>query len=149
MPENQHIEYKQSWHDDHLKWVCGFANACFLAGYIDSWGRGTLKIINACKEYDLPEPLIREKDGGLMVTLNKLKNGGQDGGQDGGQVDVLTARQREVLSIIQNNTSISRKQLSELLGINESAVQKHINALKKKNIIERDSATTGQWIIKV
>ena len=27
MSENQHIEYKQSWHDDYLKWVCGFANA--------------------------------------------------------------------------------------------------------------------------
>ena len=27
MAENQNIEYKASWHDDHLKWVCGFANA--------------------------------------------------------------------------------------------------------------------------
>ena len=27
MPEQQNIEYKQSWHDDSLKWVCGFANA--------------------------------------------------------------------------------------------------------------------------
>ena len=27
MTEQQNIEYKQSWHDDYLKWVCGFANA--------------------------------------------------------------------------------------------------------------------------
>jgi len=27
MPEQQNTEYKQSWHDDYLKWVCGFANA--------------------------------------------------------------------------------------------------------------------------
>jgi ATP-dependent DNA helicase RecG len=27
MPSPQNIEYKQSWHDDYLKWVCGFANA--------------------------------------------------------------------------------------------------------------------------
>jgi ATP-dependent DNA helicase RecG len=27
MPEHQNIEYKQSWHDDYLKWICGFANA--------------------------------------------------------------------------------------------------------------------------
>ena len=32
MPENQNIEYKQSWHDDYLKWVCGFANA--IGGFI-------------------------------------------------------------------------------------------------------------------
>lgn len=27
MSESQNIEYKQSWHDDYLKWICGFANA--------------------------------------------------------------------------------------------------------------------------
>ncbi len=26
-PESQNIEFKRSWHDDYLKWVCGFANA--------------------------------------------------------------------------------------------------------------------------
>jgi ATP-dependent DNA helicase RecG len=25
--ENQNVEYKQSWRDEYLKWVCGFANA--------------------------------------------------------------------------------------------------------------------------
>ena len=25
--ESQNIEYKRSWHDEYLKWVCGFANA--------------------------------------------------------------------------------------------------------------------------
>ena len=27
MSETQNIEYKSSWHEDYLKWVCGFANA--------------------------------------------------------------------------------------------------------------------------
>lgn len=25
--ESQNTEWKQSWHDDYLKWICGFANA--------------------------------------------------------------------------------------------------------------------------
>ena len=25
MKESQHIEWKESWRDDHLRWVCGFA----------------------------------------------------------------------------------------------------------------------------
>ena len=25
--EDQNIEYKQSWRDEYLKWICGFANA--------------------------------------------------------------------------------------------------------------------------
>ena len=27
MVEQQNIEYKSSWHEDYLQWVCGFANA--------------------------------------------------------------------------------------------------------------------------
>ncbi|MEA3287109.1 MAG: ATP-binding protein [Candidatus Marinimicrobia bacterium] len=27
MKENQHIEWKSSWRDEYLKWLCGFANA--------------------------------------------------------------------------------------------------------------------------
>ncbi len=27
MPEHQNIEWKQSWRDEYLKWICGFANA--------------------------------------------------------------------------------------------------------------------------
>jgi len=27
MKENQHVEWKESWRDDYLKWICGFANA--------------------------------------------------------------------------------------------------------------------------
>ena len=25
--ESQNVEYKRSWQDEYLKWVCGFANA--------------------------------------------------------------------------------------------------------------------------
>ncbi|HEV7670217.1 MAG TPA: ATP-binding protein [Thermoanaerobaculia bacterium] len=27
MKESQRTEWKESWRDDHLRWVCGFANA--------------------------------------------------------------------------------------------------------------------------
>jgi ATP-dependent DNA helicase RecG len=27
MKENQNIEWKKSWRDEYIKWICGFANA--------------------------------------------------------------------------------------------------------------------------
>lgn len=27
MKENQNVEWKESWRDEYLKWICGFANA--------------------------------------------------------------------------------------------------------------------------
>ena len=50
------------------------ADVCFKAGYIDSWGRGTIKIFEACKEAGLPDPEITSLDGGILVTLHKQSN---------------------------------------------------------------------------
>lgn len=47
------------------------ADVCFKGGYIDAWGRGTIKIIDACKQADLPEPEMVELDGGFSITLFK------------------------------------------------------------------------------
>ena len=49
------------------------AGACFLGGYIDSWGSGIAKIINSCKAAELPTPELREKEGGFIVMLFKDK----------------------------------------------------------------------------
>lgn len=72
------------------------ADVCFKAGYIDSWGRGTLKIYEACKEAGLPEPEITNLDGGILVTVFKKETvslndqvGDQDNAVAGGQVDDL------------------------------------------------------------
>jgi len=47
------------------------ADIFFKAGFIESWGRGTIKIIEECKRFGLPEPRIEEVNGGVSVTLFK------------------------------------------------------------------------------
>jgi ATP-dependent DNA helicase RecG len=47
------------------------ADVSFKGGYIDAWGRGTIKILDACKEAELPEPEMQEQDGGFIITLFK------------------------------------------------------------------------------
>jgi ATP-dependent DNA helicase RecG len=42
MPEKQNIEYKSSWHDDYLQWICGFANAQGGRIYIGKNDAGTV-----------------------------------------------------------------------------------------------------------
>ncbi|MCL2436235.1 MAG: ATP-binding protein, partial [Lentimicrobiaceae bacterium] len=42
MPETQNIEYKSSWHEDYLKWICGFANAQGGRIYIGKDDKGTV-----------------------------------------------------------------------------------------------------------
>ncbi|MFT3703090.1 MAG: ATP-binding protein [Agriterribacter sp.] len=47
------------------------ADVAFKGGYIDAWGRGTIKILDTCKEAALPEPEMQEQDGGFSITLFK------------------------------------------------------------------------------
>jgi ATP-dependent DNA helicase RecG len=135
------------------------------AGYIDAWGRGTLKIISACKEAELPEPEISKKEGGVQVTIFKAilpielvavgPMVGPMGGPIGGPIEEqvafysasLSKRQLEVLEIIKANTKISRRKLAEQLNSNVSAVQGHLDLLKEKGVLSRKGGTRGIWVI--
>jgi ATP-dependent DNA helicase RecG len=47
MSETQNIEYKSSWHDDYLKWVCGFANATGGIIFIGKNDKGEVDALSA------------------------------------------------------------------------------------------------------
>ena len=57
----------------------------------------------------------------------------------------LTERQEEILNLIEQNNKISRKQLSDILNINPSAIQKHINKLKQKGLLKRIGPDKGGY----
>jgi ATP-dependent DNA helicase RecG len=70
MPEQQNIEYKQSWHDDYLKWVCGFANAQGGVVYIGKDDNGKVVGINDYKKL-MDEIPNKVKDlMGILVDVN-------------------------------------------------------------------------------
>jgi ATP-dependent DNA helicase RecG len=76
MPEQQNIEYKQSWHDDYLKWVCGFANASGGTIYIGKDDDGKTVGVADYKKLmdDLPNK-IRDVLG-IMAEVNLHEDGG-------------------------------------------------------------------------
>ncbi len=59
MSENQNIEYKQSWRDEYLKWVCGFANAQGGTIYIGKNDKGYITGIENHKKQmeDIPNKI--------------------------------------------------------------------------------------------
>ncbi|UCA57513.1 MULTISPECIES: winged helix-turn-helix transcriptional regulator [Flavobacteriaceae] len=80
------------------------------------------------------------------------EEGGVTGGVTGGAIDAtkaLTKRQKEVIKLIANNTTITYTEIAEALGINESAVGKHITAIKNKDFLVRHCETGGYWEIKL
>ena len=47
------------------------ANALFRSGYIESWGRGTIKIIIECKQAGIPEPVFSYDSSDISVEFRK------------------------------------------------------------------------------
>lgn len=139
------------------------ANACFLAGYIDAWGRGTLKIINSCAEFNLPEPSIIEKNGGIEVTVlasnqedNQVVNDGLVKGLAKelakglvkGLVKDLTENQRKLLDLIEANLNVTKVEMAKQVGISTTAIDNNIKTLKGKGLLERvGGRKEGYWQI--
>ena len=78
MKENQLIEWKESWRDEFLKWICGFANAQGGALEIGKNDRGAVVgVPNVAKLMeDIPNK-VRDILG-IMVDVNLHTDNGKD-----------------------------------------------------------------------
>lgn len=78
MKENQHIEYKESWRDECLKWICGFANADGGVLHIGRNDKGVVVgLANASKLLaDIPNK-VRDILG-IMVKVNLREEAGKE-----------------------------------------------------------------------
>ena len=68
-------------------------------------------------------------------------------GQKCGQKDGQNNRER-IVALMKENGFITTKDLAETLGINRSAVSRHIDKLKKDGRIQRKGGDSGgEWIV--
>ena len=76
--EDQNIEWKESWRDEYLKWICGFANGQGGKLYIGKNDKGVVVGIPDAKKLmdDLPNK-IRDLLG-IMVDINLHSDSGKD-----------------------------------------------------------------------
>ena len=79
--EDQNIEYKQSWRDEYLKWICGFANADggrMLIGVADDKkGNEVVGVSNWKSLLEIIPNLMRDTMG-MIADVNHVRMGGKD-----------------------------------------------------------------------
>jgi ATP-dependent DNA helicase RecG len=103
------------------------ADICFKGGYIDSWGRGTIKILESCKQAKLPEPKMQEQDGGFIITLfkdtltedNLIKLG-------------LNDRQVKAVLFVKEKGKISNADFQGLFGLSKATATRDLIELVEK-----------------
>jgi ATP-dependent DNA helicase RecG len=78
MAESQNIEWKESWRDEYLKWICGFANAQGGKIYIGKKDDGTVIGVSDAKKLmeDIPNKIQNKL--GIVADVNLLSENGLD-----------------------------------------------------------------------
>lgn len=147
-------------------------------GYIEQWGSGILRIKDLCSQAGNAEPKLSVQGDFVDWAFYRpsYENSGGSigapmGGSISGSIDYevndkapdkkpakpisdtsgiyhLTARQQEILQCIRQNPRISYRAMAQQIGINESAIKKHLNNLKAAGWLERVGGTRGHWEIK-
>ena len=142
------------------------ADTCFKAGYIDSWGRGTIKIIEACQEFGLPEPVLKEEQGGFLSKIFKgtEKVRRKYGENTEAKKEYLTAFRdkygdntekvrrkygesaEKILASMYADSNITTSEIAQNIDRSQSTVEKTIKKLKKAKLVNRvGSDRAGYW----
>lgn len=114
------------------------ADVFFMAGYIESWGRGIDIMMNGCREYGLPEPIIAEEQGGISVTFLKdiyteeyLKSFN------------LNERQTRAVLYIKENGEITNAIYQSINQISKAVATKDLSDLVNQKLVQK-VGTTGK-----
>ena len=78
MPEHQEIEWKESWRDEYLKWLCGYANAHGGTLFIGKDDDGKVVGVENSKKLleDLPNKITSAL--GIIADVNLLTEAEKD-----------------------------------------------------------------------
>jgi ATP-dependent DNA helicase RecG len=147
------------------------AHVFFLAGYIESWGRGIEKIASACMGHGIAVPEFDSALSGLTLTfraseeylaLIRRPEAGQAPpaapeatGEKGSVETTQKAREataqkttqktaQKILELLRTNPSVGRGEIAAQLGdITEDGVKYHLNKLKTEGRIRRIGPDKG------
>ena len=78
MAESQNVEWKESWRDEYLKWICGFANAQGGTIYIGVNDNGDVVGLNNARKLleDIPNKVNSTM--GIISDINLLEKDGKE-----------------------------------------------------------------------
>jgi len=131
LPEELTIEKLKGRHSSYPR-NTNIAAAFFKAGYIESWGRGTNKIIADCLEAGLPEPIMEEDQGGVRITFLKDTYAGEYLLTLG-----LNERQLKAVKFLKEHRQITNADYQQLAGISRRTALRDLQELQEKEVIVR------------
>ena len=121
----------------------------YVCNLVEKWGTGTNKMIDLCREQDLPPPEFTEYSGGFSVTF-KFKEPIGSGHIFKLAVAALTPRQKEIFNLIKAKGELTFRDMSLNLGdsITTRTLMRELKHLTEKGVLDVQGQTTARvWFI--
>ena len=108
------------------------AEIFYYAGFIESWGHGTIKIVDNCIEQGLPEPDFTEENGVMTVIFYKDKWNEENLKKLG-----LNKRKIKAVFYVKENGKITNSEYQKLNDISKPMASIDLKDLVERNILKR------------
>ena len=147
LPENWTLENLMRKHASS-PYNPNIAHVFYLAGFIESWGRGIEKRCSACKKDGVPQPEYTINPGDIMVKFTapgdrivKVAERVTDR-----VTDRVTENERAVILLLEEDPGYTMQQLAKRLSVSRKSIASRLKKLKEKGVIERvGSDRSGYW----
>ena len=106
------------------------AEIFYYAGLIESWGRGTIKIVENCLHQGLPEPDFVEEYGVMNVIFYKDKWNEENLKKLG-----LNERQIKAVMYVKEKGKITNREYRQITGLSDEGARKDLKDIVQKNIL--------------
>ena len=133
------------------------ANVLYSTDYIENWGSGVRRIIEACQKRGVEAPTWSIEGGFVVVTFKRPAVGKLDqvqaGDQKSGQLTIKWPEKwpeiaDRIIGEIQNDGTITIAKLESLLELGHTTVKKVLREMRNENIIRRVGPDKGgHWEI--
>jgi ATP-dependent DNA helicase RecG len=114
------------------------ADVFFMAGYIEAWGRGIDIMLEGCRAYSIPDPIIAEEQDGISVTFLK-----DIYTEEYLQSLQINKRQIKAILFIKEKGDITNASYQVINSISKPVATKDLSDLVRRDLIQK-IGTTGK-----
>lgn len=120
------------------------ARVFYLAGFIESWGRGINKIKKEFSENGMEIPVYKEEMGGMSVYIkrNIINDNSITASQKISQKTSQKTSQK-IISLMKENPYITTQEIADYIGISRRNISRHIKRMQDNGTIRRIGPDKG------
>ncbi len=134
------------------------AEVLFKTSYLENWGSGVHRIVEACRKQNVPDPVWGMSGGYVTVTFRRevkgstqtsTQNVGKKDGRKDGRKE-LNDRQLIIYNLIKENGQITIPELARKTKFSDRSVYRDLDSLRQKGVIDREGGRKqGHWVILI